>query len=133
MVRTMIAALLLSTMAVGAPANAANGCYKIATGLPGGGACRYTATGPGVFQVTTTSGFRVMYLRPGAEHWVTVAAQVANNNQPQTGIAVRAGEIPSINGDLVEVSIGTAQVTEPNTGTTLRWMDGVIAGHDLPE
>jgi hypothetical protein len=133
MTRITVAALLLSTLTIGAPAHAANGCQKIATGLPGsgGGACRYTAAGPGVFAVATASGFRVQYLRPGAEQWVTVAAQVAIPNQPHTGVAVRTGEIPSIAGDLVEVSIGTAQVTEPNTGQTLRWMDGVIAGNDL--
>lgn len=133
MARILAGALLLSTLAVGAPAQAANGCQKIATGLPGGGACRYTATGPGVFTVATTSGFRVQYLRAGDTIWKTVDAQVALVNQPLTGIAVKAGEIPSIAGDLIEVSIGTGRIYEGNTGRNIFYQDGFIAGNDIPQ
>lgn len=136
MARILAGALLLSTILIGSPAQAA-GCQKVATGLPGGGACRYTATGPGVFAVATTSGYRVQYLRPGTTVWKTVAAQVAVPNQPQTGIAVTAGEIPSLPGDLVEVSIGTASSTTPGCPqappcyTTLSYQDGFIMGNDV--
>lgn len=127
--RMLVGALLLSTLIAGTPAQAA-GCQKVATGLPGGGACRYTATGPGVFAVATTSGFRVQYLRAGNIAWTTVDAQVAVPNQPQSGVAIKVGEIPSVEGDLVEVSIGTATIYDGNTGTTIRYQDGVIAGND---
>lgn len=138
MARMLAGALLLATVLIGSPAHAENGCQKIATGLPGGGACRYTATGPGVFAVSTISGFRVQYLRPGTTTWKTVDALVAVPNQPHSGVIAKVGEIPTLEGDLVEVSIGTASLTTPGCpqsppcNTTLRWQDGFIAGNDVP-
>lgn len=127
-----IGVVLAASLAAGAPAQAANGCQKIATGIPemGGGGCTYTASGPGVYAVATLSGFRISWQRGNVT--ISGPARVSVPNNPATGIWAATGELATLPGDIVTVAIGTASQYEGNTNTTLRWQDGFIAGSDKP-
>lgn len=128
--RLSICGALAATVLVGVPAHAVNGCHKIATGEPsmGGGGCTYTATGPGYYTVETTSGFRISWQR--GIKTIEGPARVSVPNNAASGVWAGAGELATQNGDIVTVAIGTGSQYEPNTGRTLRWQDGFIAGYD---
>lgn len=124
----VLAASLVSVV----PANAGNGCQKIATGVPsmGGGGCTYTATGPGVYAVSTLSGFRISWKRGLTT--IEGPARVSVPDNPSTGVWAGAGELATLPGDTVTIAIGTASQYNGNTGQTLIWQDGFIAANDKP-
>lgn len=114
----MIAALLGATLAAGAPAQAAQRCVVVATGLPGNpSGCVYTATGPGAYAVATASGF-VVSIKRGDQPFVTVAQSA--------GQTAGAGPIASVAGDQVSIAIKTAVVRDYHGVPVATIQDGVI-------
>lgn len=128
--RLSIGVALAATVLVGAPAQASNGCHKVATGTPseGGGGCTYTATGPGRYTVETSSGFRISWRR--GLQTIEGPARVSTPNSPASGVWAGAGDLATLSGDIVTIAIGTGSFYEGNTGNTLRWQDGFIAAYD---
>jgi len=113
------------------PSRAAPGsCQVIAIGR-GVGSCRYSATGPGTFEVKTASGF-VITAFDGTK-WRTVASQVAGHTNPTTAVAVTSGTLATTDGDLVDVAIAVATITLPNGIEVARWQDGTIKAGDAVE
>lgn len=124
-----IALLGAAVVAALQPARAA-GCQVLATGHPSiPNSCRYVATGPGEFEVATISGFRIQILDPEPRRG-TLVAQTAEPDMPITGIAVTAGSVETRPGDVVEISIGIAQVDPGQDMDPFRYQDGVIRARD---
>ena len=126
----LVASLIVASIAGFVPARAA-GCEVVATGHPSvPNDCTYVATGSGMFDVASVSGFRIEIVDP-APRRQTLVAQVALHNQPVSGIAVRTGALDTRAGDVVKVSIGIAQFDPGEGMEPLRYQDGVIRARDV--
>lgn len=120
----LLAGILIAGSA-GARADREPGCEVVATGYPGTpGGCRYTAGGPGTFDVQTISGFIISASSDGGKTWRTLTSQPGQHNDPLSGVVVRQGVLASKKGDIVvaAITIGSMDTTDG----TLRYQDGRI-------
>jgi len=110
------------------PAAAApQGCEVTTLGNTGG-ACRYTATGPGSFEVKTLSGYRIEASDDGGKTWHALASKIARPGMLLDGFANEKGTFASKAGELISVAIAQATWDSPNG--TIRYQDGQIKAGD---
>ena len=107
--RRFVVLIALASMMVPGSSRAEEptGCEVIASGI-GRGNCRYTANGPGTYEVATLSGFRITaWHADGTAE--TLASATGTTDRPHTAVAVRGGDLATRAGDLVDVAIGVAR------------------------
>lgn len=127
--RVLLVGFIAATLPAPAAAEATS-CSVTAIGAAPGN-CRYRASGPGVYEVRTISGFRIMASADEGVSWRTLVAQTAIPNQPLTGIAIREGTIATAAGDLVDVSIGITWM-DTSQGRH-RYQDGTLEASSSPD
>ena len=132
--RKILALMMAAPVLFGVlPSRAMADCVIVATGLPGhSGGCRYIASGPGSYAADGISGFRIMRSPNGGASWVTLVARGASDGDPSGGITAMAGDLATLSGDLVDVSVGIGQQTvhSPDGDHVWRYQDGsLIAGN----
>lgn len=116
MKRAVIGIVFAGLLATSVPARAAVRCSVVATGATAAG-CRYTASGPGTFAVSTASGFVVVIIR--GQRVITVAQS--------SGPMVTSGEIPSVAGDTVDIAIKKMWIRDYHGAPVVEIQDGAIA------
>jgi hypothetical protein len=132
--RSAVLILLLATLALvptaGHAAPADGGCAVVQFGLTNN--CRYISHGPGVYSVTTVSGYRIQACPAGSYDMVmntcgAVWRFLAGAPPTMTdGVSVSGGPIDTVAGEVVDVAIW---IVEAPTG--LRYQDGAGGAHDL--
>lgn len=123
-----LGSLVAAAIVVGWPVSAGadpQGCSVVAPNPSGGGNCRYTATGPGVYSARAPiGGWRIMASSDGGQTWRTLAfgRPVIHDGTPGYPEPLPAwylpdgGAIDTRFGDLVDVSMGKDFVCPPAAG-----------------
>ncbi len=117
---TLAAAVVVAICSTFVPARAASGGCEVVTAGQSVGSCRYTATGPGTYDVETLSGFRIEVSDDNGVSFHPLASHFGTGDVV-SAIAAETGPLATKAGELVQISILQA-ITPAGT----RYQDGHI-------